>query len=141
MTEKRHPRLALLVLPPGARRQTLVSCLESLELAAATVGTCREVHEYLRANPQIDVIITQVTLKDGNWCDVLSCVVSSGVDARVIVASPVADERFWSEALWRGVYDLIVEPYDRVEVTRIVGGALRASTPYGPLPVVMPASP
>ena len=80
----------------------------------------------MNANPTIDIVITQVSLKDGNWCDVLACAANREVEARVVVSSTVADERFWSEALWRGVYDVLLEPYDCLEVRRIVDGALLA---------------
>jgi DNA-binding NtrC family response regulator len=121
------PHFALLVLPPGERRRTLLGYLDSLSLTAAAVDTCHAARKCIEANPRIEIVITQVSLEDGNWCDVLSWVVSRGVDARVVVSCSVADERFWSEALWRGVYDLLVEPYDRSEVARIVRGALRAA--------------
>lgn len=126
------PPVVLLVLPQGERRNTLLSHLESLKLTAAAVGTFREVRERLRDDPRVDIVITEVSLRDGNWCDVLGCVVSRGVDARVVVSSPVADERLWSEVLWRGVYDVLVEPYDPLEVRRILDGALRSAANSGP---------
>ena len=102
--------VALLVLPSGKRRRTLLSYIESRNLTAAAVDTCRAARECTNANPTIDIVITQVSLKDGNWCDVLACAVNREVEARVVVSSTVADERFWSEALWRGVYDVLLEP-------------------------------
>lgn len=122
-----NQRFALLVLPSGQRRRTLLNCLQKLQLRAAVVDTCHAAREWIESNSAIDIVITQVSLTDGNWCDILSCIVGHGVDARVVVSSAVADERFWSEALWRGVYDVLVEPYDRSEVLRIVDGALRAA--------------
>ena len=119
--------VALLVLPSGKRRRTLLSYIESRNLTAAAVDTCRAARECMNANPTIDIVITQVSLKDGNWCDVLACAVNREVEARVVVSSTVADERFWSEALWRGVYDVLLEPYDVLEVRRIVDGALLAA--------------
>ena len=41
--------------------------------------------------------------------------------------------RLWSEALWRGVHDLLVEPYENFEVKRAVEGALRAVSCSGPV--------
>jgi DNA-binding NtrC family response regulator len=125
-TTQALPKL-LLVLPVGERRSTLLQHLESLQLTAQAVDSCRAVRKCMRANPDIAIVITQVSLTDGNWCDILSCVVNHGVEARVVVSSSVADERFWSEALWRGVHDVLVEPYDRLEVRRIVDSALRAA--------------
>jgi DNA-binding NtrC family response regulator len=131
MREKPLPPVILLVLPQDERRNTLLRHLESLKLTAAAVSTFREVRERLKDDPRVDVVITGVSLRDGNWCDVLGCVVSCGVEARVVVSSPVADERLWSEVLWRGVYDVLVEPYDPLEVRRILDGALRSAAHIG----------
>jgi DNA-binding NtrC family response regulator len=118
---------ALLVLLPGEHRRALLEYLESVELTGLVVDTCREVRACIESNPRIGIVITQVSLSDGNWRDVLSCLESRGIDARVVVSSSVADERFWSEVLWRGVYDVLLEPYDRCEIRRIVDGALRTA--------------
>jgi FixJ family two-component response regulator len=45
----------------------------------------------------------------------------------LIVSSPQADEILWSEVLWRGAYDLLVEPYESDELRNTLEGALRAS--------------
>ncbi|MEX2302516.1 MAG: hypothetical protein WD733_16355 [Bryobacterales bacterium] len=134
MREKPHSPVVLLVLPQDERRNTLLRHLESLNLTTAAVGTFREVRERLKDDPRVDIVITEVSLRDGNWCDVLGCVVSRGVEARVVVSSPVADERLWSEVLWRGVYDVLVEPYDPLEVRRILDGALRSAANSGLTP-------
>lgn len=135
-----RPHFALLVVPFGRRRRALLRCMESLGLPTTAVDNCHAARECIRANPRIDLVITQVSLQDGNWCDILGWVVKHGIDARVVVSSAAADERFWSEALWRGVYDVLVEPYEHAEVTRIVGGALRAiGDPRMPSPSMSPA--
>jgi FixJ family two-component response regulator len=54
--------------------------------------------------------------------------VDRGIHASVVVSARLADERLWSEVLWRGAYDVIVEPYEAEEVRRIVEGALRAAS-------------
>jgi len=50
-------------------------------------------------------------------------VVRSGVEAPVIVCSRLADPELWVTALARGAYDVLVEPYERGEVRRILDGA------------------
>ena len=77
------------------------------------------------------MIITQLTLADGNWCDLFKYLVDRGSHASVVVSSPQADERLWSEVLWRGAYDLLVEPYESGEVCRVVEGALRVAHASG----------
>ena len=83
-----------------------------------------------RADPDIDVVITDLTLPDGNWCDILKYLVDEGIRANVVVNAPFADERLWSEILWRGAYDLLVEPYENFELKRVVEGAARVASPF-----------
>ena len=113
-------------------RGPLLANLESLKIGVLTVRNCCEARQFLRDYPGIELIITAATLPDGNWSDILKCSTDRGVEASVVVTSSYADERLWSEALWRGVYDLLVEPYERFEVQRTVHGAIRAArlTPW-----------
>ena len=47
--------------------------------------------------------------------------------ASSVKGSPRGDEKLWPEVLWRGAFDLIVEPFESFEVRRIVDGTLRAA--------------
>jgi FixJ family two-component response regulator len=49
--------------------------------------------------------------------------VDYGLDARVVVCAPGADQRLWAEVFWRGAGDLLVEPYSREQVRSIVEAA------------------
>jgi DNA-binding NtrC family response regulator len=91
------------------------------------VETCQQARALLQTHPPVDVVITQVTLPDGNWCDVFKYLVDNAVQAGLVVSSPHADEILWSEVLWRGAYDLIVEPYQADELRKTLEGALRAN--------------
>jgi DNA-binding NtrC family response regulator len=70
-----------------------------------------------------EVILTEAGLPDGDWLDVLQLARNSAVESEVIVTDPHADARFWSEALNRGAYDLVVQPFDQAEVRRILYNA------------------
>lgn len=118
--------LALLVMPKE-RRRPLLRSLHSLNIDVVEAEDCKDVRKLLKEQMPVDVVITQVSLPDGNWCDVFKCLVDHGVGASVVVSSPRADEILWSEVLWRGAYDLLIEPYESSEVRQIVEGALRAS--------------
>ena len=72
-------------------------------------------------------IITKLSLEDGNWCDMVRHMDDHTERAAIIVTCSEADERLWSEIIWRGVSDLLVEPYDRQLVKRVVEGALRGA--------------
>jgi DNA-binding NtrC family response regulator len=100
--------------------------LGALQVPWTAAATCREARERLSREPLPNVVVTATSLPDGNWCDVLNLVVRSEADCAVVVCSPVADERLWSEAIWRGAYDLLVQPFDVPEVKRCVEGAHRS---------------
>ena len=117
--------LALLVMPPE-RRSPLAGPLESLDVEILAVSTCNEARSLLQTAPPVEVVVTQVTLADGNWSDILRYLVDNDIRASVVVSSPRADEHLWSEILWRGGYDLLVEPYESGDFQQTIEGALRA---------------
>jgi DNA-binding NtrC family response regulator len=118
--------MAMLVMSPE-RRRTLEANLESLNVQVLPAGSCQEARVLLTNHPPVKIVITEVSLVDGNWCDVFRYLVDNDIHASVVVSSRLADERLWSEVLWRGAYDVLVEPYEADEVRRIVEGALRAA--------------
>ena len=72
---------------------------------------------------EYDVILTEATLPDGKWLDVLHLVRESQRETEVIVTDPQADARFWAEALNLGAYDLLAQPFYEPEVRRILCNA------------------
>ena len=70
-----------------------------------------------------DVILTEASLPDGNWLDVLHMVRETPQEPQVIVTDQQADARFWAEALNLGAYDLLAQPFDQPEVQRILYNA------------------
>jgi two-component system, NtrC family, response regulator PilR len=72
---------------------------------------------------EFDVILTEATLPDGKWLDVLHLVRECPRETEVIVTDPQADARFWAEALNLGAYDLLAQPFYEPEVRRILYNA------------------
>ena len=99
--------------------------LASLNVEILRVVTCQQARQLLRTYPPIDLVTTDVSLADGNWRDVLREVVEARIDVNMLVTKASPDARIWSEALWRGVYDILVEPYEEQEVYRAIEGAVR----------------
>lgn len=124
-----HPtRTALLVLSCRERKARLAAVLTSLGVESDWVRKCRAARRRLRPESSPAVVITDVTLHDANWSDVVRVVVGSGAQANiVVVAPPSADEALWSEVLWRGAHDMLVEPFTETEARRVLESALRAS--------------
>ncbi len=116
-----------LIVMPSERRSPLVKKLRGLHVDVLAVDNCQQARGLLQTHPPVDVVIAQVTLSDGNWCDVFKYLVDNDIHASLVVSSPQADEILWSEVLWRGAYDLLVEPYESQELRKTLEGALRAS--------------
>jgi DNA-binding response OmpR family regulator len=71
------------------------------------------------------VVICERELADGNWYDLLECALKLDRPPLLLVMSKQADERLWSEVLNLGGYDVLLKPFDRSEVTRVVSMAWR----------------
>jgi DNA-binding NtrC family response regulator len=100
--------------------------LEELEMDRRRVGSLQEFQRLAHESGTPEVVITGVSLPDGNWSDILRATVRAGMPARVLVCTREADERLWSEAIWRGVHDILVEPFPVDHIRRSVesvGGA------------------
>jgi DNA-binding response OmpR family regulator len=55
----------------------------------------------------------------------------------LIVTSRVANHSFWAEVLKLGGYDVLAQPLDREEVTRVIAFALRASSAAFVVPAIV----
>jgi DNA-binding NtrC family response regulator len=119
--------MSVLLVLPMDRCRSLVPKLQRPTKQIFTADNCRSAQKLLAENLDIELVITGVSLDDGNWCDVVRYIVDRGHHAEIIVSSPVASQTLWSEVIWRGAYDLLLEPYDLEEVERLVDGALRAA--------------
>ena len=59
----------------------------------------------------------------GSWKDVLAQVGTFLAPPMLIVASRIADEYLWAEALNLGAYDVLAKPYHAAEVERVLSMA------------------
>jgi len=114
--------IALLVMEKE-RRTILLDHLNSIDADIVTASSCAEAADRLRADPGVRLVLTDLTLPDGSWFDVLSRVDDAKADAKVVVCARLADERLWSQVLEAGAYDMLVEPYQQDEVRRILDAA------------------
>src|SRR5260370_25136015 len=66
-------------------------------------------------------VLTEATLEDGTWLDLLQ--LSRSLGSVLIVTHPWADVRFWAEAINRGAYDVLAQPFNGMEVRRVLSAA------------------
>jgi hypothetical protein len=64
------------------------------------------------------IVISGLTLADGGWLDLLAHTVQGHVESRFLVCCVTPDERLWSEVIWHGGHDVLVEPFDRIHLSR-----------------------
>jgi len=114
-------RILFLSGHPGDAQQ-LAQMVRSLPLALEYAGSLRQARNRLR-NQEYEVVLTEASLPDGTWLDAMSLVHENQRDPALIVTDPHADARFWSEALNLGAYDLLAQPFQEMEVQRILGNA------------------
>ena len=82
--------------------------------------------EHARHKLQLErypVILTDAALSDGGWPDVLELAHQVKPSPEVIVTTRFADARLWIDALSRGVFDLLAQPFYPTEVRRILSNA------------------
>jgi DNA-binding NtrC family response regulator len=106
--------------PDDAR--CLTAMLHSLPLHLEHVSSIKQATTQLRQQ-DYDVILTEASLPDGGWIDVLHMVRQCEREPQVIVTDPQADARFWAEVLNLGAYDLLAQPFYEPEVRRILYNA------------------
>jgi DNA-binding NtrC family response regulator len=76
----------------------------------------------LRENP-IAIVLSERDLAPGTWKDVLAETMNLSDPPLLIVASRLADEYLWAEALNLGAYDVLAKPFDAEEVIRVFRSA------------------
>ena len=88
------------------------------------VRTRREAHAFLDRNP-VGVVISERELPEGGWREMLDDLQQRSEPPALVVTSRLADESLWAEVLNMGGYDVLAEPLDSEEVTRVVSAAAR----------------
>ena len=101
--------------------------LHSLPLELSHAESLQQARTMLTQS-EFDVILTESTLPDGRWLDVLHLARECPQELEVIVTDPQADARFWAEALNLGAYDLLAQPFYEPEVRRILYNACSRSS-------------
>lgn len=69
---------------------------------------------------EVAVVLCERDLLPGTWIDLLEQIKILPNAPSLIVASRLADERLWAEALNLGAWDVLAKPFDRNEVLRSV---------------------
>lgn len=77
----------------------------------------------LREEPWIPIVVCDCDVSPDSWRELLEKSALLPDPPFLIVASRLADERLWAEALNLGAYDVLAKPFDKEEVVRILSSA------------------
>ena len=116
-------KITAMLIMARERRLPLLEALESCGIDVLPVCNCNEGRRMLEIQPQVQVVLTDAALPDGDWRGVLQIVAQAGVNIEVVVCSRLGDHKLWIDVLEQGAYDVLVEPYECEEVRRIVEAA------------------
>lgn len=86
------------------------------------VDSCHAALDFLDQN-RIPVVLTEHELPDGSWRELLNGMARLSAPPNLIVSSRLADACLWAEVLNLGGYDLLVMPFEDLEVTRVTFAA------------------
>jgi len=81
--------------------------------------------EEVLSGQEIPVVISEDNLFPDTWRAILQHISLLPDPPFLIVASRLADERLWAEALNLGAWDVLAKPFDAQEVIRVVASAWR----------------
>lgn len=118
-------KISILIVSPYAEDSTAMREIfhNSGWIIDRTAGA-REAASYLTQRVP-SIVICERDLPDGNWKDLLQKSDCFDEAPLMLVTSRNADEGLWAEVLNLGGYDVLVKPFDRSEVTRVVSMASR----------------
>ncbi len=114
--------IKVLLVLPGEDLDALAEnpALESLELVKSR--NCAEARKALATGSPVDVVVSGLTLDDGNWLCVLKELARRGSESEIIVAAPHHDADF-SEILAHGVYAVLEMPLEGKKLARVIEDA------------------
>jgi DNA-binding NtrC family response regulator len=112
-------RHLLSVSPFREDHETLRLFVEPLKVLITEACSRRDAL-WTMVNQRFSLILCEAHL---DWQDILSYL-AEVLDPPQLVITSCMDERLWAEALNLGSWDVLVKPFDRAEVRRVVQSAL-----------------
>jgi DNA-binding NtrC family response regulator len=104
----------------AALRQILHHCDWDIAPADSVSAARRHLSRHAPA-----VVLCERDLPDGSWTDILAATSQMERAPLLLVISRHADDALWAEVLNLGGYDVLLKPFEKAEVARVVGMAWR----------------
>lgn len=123
----RKTAVVLVVTPNKSDREFLGGLFQELGWALLSASNYRAACEAL-CRYQIDVVLTERRLPGGmSWRDIWREAAAMSSTPYLIVTDRIADDDLWAEVLNMGAFDVVMQPLERTEVSRVVASALAQS--------------
>jgi DNA-binding NtrC family response regulator len=121
----------LIVYDEGEPVQGVERILLNQGMRTRHVHTCSEATTALREPGQPALVLTDASLPDGTWADVITAARIPPTTLPVIVVSRFVDIKFYCHVMESGAYDFVVPPLTSADLDYIVRGAiLKGSTRF-----------
>ena len=114
----------LAVGPDQAGHAALDGILHTAGWKLYHAATYEEARACLRRYP-LRIVICETALPGCGWKGLLDQLRDMAQPPMLIVTSRLADDSLWAEVLNLGGYDVLVQPFEREEVVRVIGAASR----------------
>jgi DNA-binding NtrC family response regulator len=110
------------------RSRALIQHIEAQGVRVIAVAGRDEAQRILRGSPSVPMVLTDESLPDGDWRDVLHDVTAAGGHAAVVVCTgPDQPLTLSFELLDRGAFGLLAEPFDRDQLQWLINTATSRS--------------
>jgi DNA-binding NtrC family response regulator len=123
MQRRAMPRIKALLVMSRERRLPILEQLEACEVEVLPACNWAEASRILAQRAPVEVVLTDTVLPDCDWRGVLQELARSGAHAEVLVCARSTSTSLCSEVFKHGAYDLLVEPYNREELRRVLTAA------------------
>lgn len=117
------PPIVTLIVMARRRARPFLRRLRPVSGIVWCAQTCREVRLILREHPEVQVLLTDDALPDGDWRSILKEARQTQASPEVVVCTRQPHKSFSCEVIQNGAYDVLVEPLEATQVTEAVRAA------------------
>ena len=111
--------IKVLLVMPEDEISMLMAAPEARTLEVMTARTCEEARSTLAGEYPVDVVVSDLTLEDGNWWCIYQDLTNRDVCAEMVVIAPQRGLDV-SEILAHGVYAVLGKPLEAAEIVRMI---------------------
>ena len=115
----------LFVTPYLQDGRSVAKMLDDISVPVVHAANLTEAAAKLKTG-RFKVVLTEANLEDGTWLNVLELTRAAGIE--LVVTHAWADARFWAAAINLGAFDLLAQPFNPMEVHRVLVSASARST-------------